>query len=448
MKYWFLAFFLTLQLPLFAQDAAPYDLLGKVNVYHSAGNNCAAVVVSGAEGWKGPVVDVARRLLNEQNCFVVGVDLNSYLGNVAEHARLCPGGDLVRAALHFEKTFGMKVYVPPVLLGYHEGSAMAYLALSESPYAFPGAVSLGFCPDVSHYRKPCKEANLDVKHQKNTGGMTLLPDASLGDPLVVIGKEPVKGCTVDSVADYLKQIPAASLQAGAGDWMPQFQAAVEMMKRKAAPRPSVVTDLPLYEYPSAEKDTLVIILSGDGGWVDLGRDLADTMIAQKYAVVGFDTLQYYWHLRDQETSANDMTRIINAYLAAWKKQKVLLIGYSFGADVLPFMLRRMPEETRKHVAGAALIGPSTKTEFEFNVLELLRNSGPPRGEPLLPELKHMAGTPVLCIGGFNERESLCRHIENTKTVLPDVQIEMLDTGHTFGNDPPALANRILQKFAH
>ena len=63
MKYFFPAILLVFQASLFSQDAAPFDLLGNVRVYHSAANTRAAVVV-----------------------------------NVEEHARLCPGGDLVRAA--------------------------------------------------------------------------------------------------------------------------------------------------------------------------------------------------------------------------------------------------------------------------------------------------------------------------------------------------------------
>ncbi|HSP06256.1 MAG TPA: AcvB/VirJ family lysyl-phosphatidylglycerol hydrolase, partial [Acidobacteriota bacterium] len=361
---------------------------------------------------------------------------------------ICPASDLVRGAINLEKTYGMKKYVPPVLVGYHEGSAMTYLALSENSDEFPGGFSFGFCPDISQYRRPCKETDMGYKRLKDSSGMTLFPDPALDNPFVVIGTERIPKCSVASVGDFIKQMPSASILPAEKDWMPQFLAAVDLMKKHALAAPAVVPDMTLIEYPSQEKDTMAIILSGDGGWVDLGRDLGDYLVSKKYAVVGFDTLQYYWNQRDPDSSANDMNRVIHGYLSAWKKQRVLLIGYSYGADVLPFMLRKMPAETRKRVAGVALIGPATKTQFEFNVSELERNPGPLTGQPLQPELKHLKDTSVLCIGGFNERESLCRHIRNSKLKIPNLEIKMLETGHGFGNNPGSLADYILQKFIH
>jgi len=40
----------------------------------------------------------------------------------------------------------------------------------------------------------------------------------------------------------------------------------------------------------------------------------------------------------------DLTRILRHYLPAWNRQKVVLVGYSMGADVLPFLISRLPAD--------------------------------------------------------------------------------------------------------
>jgi type IV secretory pathway VirJ component len=56
--------------------------------------------------------------------------------------------------------------------------------------------------------------------------------------------------------------------------------------------------------------------------------------------------------------------VIRQYLAAWNKSRVLLVGYSFGADTLPFIVNRLPADLRPAVAtgwiGAESDGPIGK----------------------------------------------------------------------------------------
>ena len=45
-----------------------------------------------------------------------------------------------------------------------------------------------------------------------------------------------------------------------------------------------------------------------------------------------------------------------AWHLARRKQRVLLVGYSFGADVLPFVVNRLPPDLRDRVASVSLLG--------------------------------------------------------------------------------------------
>ena len=63
-------------------------------------------------------------------------------------------------------------------------------------------------------------------------------------------------------------------------------------------------------------------------------------------VVGLDSLRYFWKARTPASAAADIDRALRYYLAHWKKQRALLVGYSQGANVLPFIVNRLPQATR------------------------------------------------------------------------------------------------------
>ena len=123
-------------------------------------------------------------------------------------------------------------------------------------------------------------------------------------------------------------------------------------------------------------------------------------------MVGLDSLQYFWTARTPDGAAADLQRIARHYLAAWGAQQLLLVGYSLGADVLPFMANRLPPDLLGRVRLIVLLGPSRKTSFEFHLTDWLGGSeGGDR--PVLPEVAKLRGKPLLCLYGQQEKDSLC-----------------------------------------
>jgi type IV secretory pathway VirJ component len=177
-------------------------------------------------------------------------------------------------------------------------------------------------------------------------------------------------------------------------------------------------------------------MSGDGGWAGLDQDVAAALSAKGIPVVGLDSLRYYWTARTPDGLAADTDRIIRYYLAHFHKQRVLLIGYSQGADVLPFAVNRLPETTRARVALTAVMGMSEHALFEFHVSSWISDSG--SGPATLPEINRIAGMPVLCIYGADESDSLCPKLDPKR-----FNIVKLKGGHHFDGDYANLARQIL-----
>ncbi|HYU31429.1 MAG TPA: AcvB/VirJ family lysyl-phosphatidylglycerol hydrolase [Thermoanaerobaculia bacterium] len=166
-------------------------------------------------------------------------------------------------------------------------------------------------------------------------------------------------------------------------------------------------DLPLVEVPAAEPrgDVLAVFYSGDGGWARLDRGVSQALTAHGTPAVGVDSRRYFSTRRDPDGSARDLDRILRHYLAAWKRERVLLIGYSFGADVMPFLASRLPPDLAGRIELVALIGASHSASFELHLTDWLFGSRD--GRPVLPEVRKLAGRRLLCIYGKEEDDTLC-----------------------------------------
>jgi type IV secretory pathway VirJ component len=211
-----------------------------------------------------------------------------------------------------------------------------------------------------------------------------------------------------------------------------------------APPPAQLADLPIVEVPAAPGGRaggpFAVLLSGDGGWAGIDKSLGAAFAAQGIPVAGFDSLRYFWSARTPDGLAADLDRVIRYYAARWGRSQVLLVGYSQGADVLPFALNRLPPATRASVRLTALLGPGQKASFEFHVANWL---GPSGDLPIAPEARRLAAEDTLCLYGVDEKDSLCPELAPAHArVMP------LTGGHHFGGDYDALAARILAAMPH
>jgi type IV secretory pathway VirJ component len=198
--------------------------------------------------------------------------------------------------------------------------------------------------------------------------------------------------------------------------------------------------LPLVEVPAARgtSDTMVVFVSGDGGWAAIDKAMARVFADNGMPVVGLNALQYFWTKRSPETASRDLQSIITSHLAQWKKSRVLVVGYSRGADVLPAMINRMPAEVQSKIRLVGLLGPSPYVEFEFHIADWLHDKK--AGVAVRPELERVRNRKVLCLCGEDDKDSLCRGL-----ALPNVHVVTLKGAHHFDGGYDKLAKIILDE---
>ncbi|MDZ7268423.1 MAG: virulence factor [candidate division KSB1 bacterium] len=87
---------------------------------------------------------------------------------------------------------------------------------------------------------------------------------------------------------------------------------------------------------------------------------------------------------------------------------MILIGYSFGADVLPFVVNRLPDELRAKVELIVFLGSSTTAQFEFHLANWRGSTEQRTRFMVQPEIEKLRNMRMLCVCGEQEKDSLCQ----------------------------------------
>lgn len=202
-----------------------------------------------------------------------------------------------------------------------------------------------------------------------------------------------------------------------------------------------VATLPLVEMPVAGSKRLVVLMSGDGGWRDLDKGLAHALNQRGISVVGWNSLRYFWKQRTAAQVAGDLDGVLHSYRQRWQADDVALVGYSFGADVLPFAYPLLSEEQRRPVRLVSLLGLAHGADFEVRVGGWL---GWFRAQevPVQPALAGLQPVAHQCIYGVDEKDSLCRDLQGDA----HMQVIARPGGHHFDRDPAMLAQIIVERW--
>ncbi len=470
-----------------------FERFGAVTVYPSIGAAREFVMfVSGDGGWNLGVVSMARALTH-QHAIVVGIDVRHYLEALrGERARcVSPAVDFENLSHYVQAKLGLPRYLQPTLVGYSSGATLVYATLVESPEGlFKGALSIGFCPDLDLTKPVCAGSGIHAAPRRDRRGVlrgvNFLPAKTLSGRWISLQGEIDQVCPIAPTQRFIAQVPGAEMvrlpKVGHGygverNWMPQFKAAFARLTVSAPPAARVTTpssgaapatavprapkkappvarasaavafhgpippvdDLPLAVIPAApgtHSRWFGVFLSGDGGWVGIDRQISHALAARGIPMVGWDSLRYFWTPRTPEGSAQDLDRVLRHFALRWGKSRVLLVGYSQGADTLPFMINRLPPTTHAIVGLTALLGISDSAQFEFHVANWLGSTR--GGIPTAPELARWTGSHYLCLYGRSDREATCAHSQSPWAI----SVEM-PGGHHFDGHYAAIADRIL-----
>lgn len=197
-------------------------------------------------------------------------------------------------------------------------------------------------------------------------------------------------------------------------------------------------DLPLqYTDNSDTTKPVIVYISGDGGMNGFTNSLIKSLNKKGYAVLALDAKDYFWHKKEPQEFASAMSTSINNYLNSKKRNSFVVLGYSFGADVSPFLATRLPSSLHSKCKEVVLLSPSTNTDFEIKVLDMI-GWGSSKGKNVVTELNKLA-TPVIFFFGNDEKDFPLNEITVKK------QVVIMEGGHHYDNNVDDLASKIVSK---
>jgi type IV secretory pathway VirJ component len=377
-------------------DTLSYGRFGRLVLYRDRAHpSRVALLVSGAGGWDRALAAMAHDLA-ASDALIVGIDLPHYLHSTRS-TKSCfyPAGDFEALSQWAQQRLGFPAYITPVLLGDSLGATLVHAILTQAPPGtFRGGLGLAFRPSLSLARPLCHVSD------------------SLSAPWVALDTGP----QLRGAFTRLASTPTATMGA----------------------TPPALPDLPLIELrPPHPSRRLAVVITGDGGWASIDRQIGETLAAGGIPVVGLNSLSYFWKARTPDQAGADLTRLLRHYIPAWNTSRLILVGYSRGADVLPFMVTRLPADLRNRIDVVALLGLSPVAGFEFHFADLL--GGKPSGLPTVPEIRRLRGLRILCVYGTDETDSACPALPAGLASLVAVP-----GGHHFAGAYRDVARRILE----
>ena len=405
------------------------------------------VLISDANGW-----DMAEQAALEAvvagGAIGVGVDLRTWRTALArETARECLflPADIERLTRQLHRSHQADFYRPPRIIGFGEGGALALAIAAQTPNrSFAETIGETVAVDPTQAVMLPKPLCTPAPRQETADGTAYgLSPGPLPNPIRI---------TFSSLADDTSRHHAQSLQTshpdvviarGDGDAAPILSAEAADLVARLAPDDEAL-DLPLVEdLVTPTHDTVAIFYSGDGGWREIDQRISARLNAKGIPVVGVDALRYFWSEKTPEATAADLSTIIDHYRARLGVRNVVLIGYSFGANILPRVYNLLPEADRKSVTLLSLLALSRQADFEIAVSGWLGAAGAGKhGDPV----DHLAGVEaakIQCVYGLDEEDTGCPALE--PRVTDGLELIARPGGHHFDENYELVADRILAR---
>lgn len=198
------------------------------------------------------------------------------------------------------------------------------------------------------------------------------------------------------------------------------------------------SDLPLQYTDNADTSKpMILYISGDGGMNSFTTSLINSLNQKGYAVLALDAKSYFWHKKEPAEFANAMTQAVSSYMRNKKKNSFVVLGYSFGADVAPFLATRLPSSLASKCKGVLMLSPSGHTDFEIKIMDML-GWGSKKENNVITELNKVA-LPATLFFGQDEKDFPVNDVTIRK------QVVVMNGGHHYDNDTSDLANEISHK---
>jgi len=192
---------------------------------------------------------------------------------------------------------------------------------------------------------------------------------------------------------------------------------------------------------STHRDIALVYITGDlGSHFGLGHTVVPRLLHNGYAVSTIDSLKAFRQRLTAHQTAALVEMAARAAMAQGHAARVVIIGHSFGADMLPPAMGELSPAIANRVAMMVLIVPSHAV-YDHVALTEIMSIRKARGDAL-PAARRVGAIPRLCIQGEKEEDSLCPLLTSA-----GYERQILPGAHHLNNDAALLSTILLHRLA-
>jgi type IV secretory pathway VirJ component len=453
-----------------SQENITYGSFGKINIYKPQQTPVSFVILISSTDGFNKNMNILANAIAKQNVLVAGLDFNVYMKALKSLRLKCyyPAGEFEQISMMLQKKYKLKQYHKPILVGYSAGSTLAYGLLAQAPAnTFKGVIALSYNPVLKISKPLCTGTGLKQRPMKEGKLYYFEPDENLSAPFIVLQGSNDKAFSYSAVSLYLKTIHNAQLVELNGlshdyaiteNCLPQFDEALKKIKQipsfveqknaqnkllESQHLSPLSDEMPLALLPTSIKNDslpMVFFISGDGGWSSFDNSVAESFAEKGLPVVGLDAQKYFWDEKKPEEATLEVSRAIEHYMQQWNKKKFILVGYSFGADVMPFITNRLQEQINESLQGVFCLSPSETADFEIHIMDMMSMESTEDTYKVIDEMKKMKHLKPVCFFGEEEDAEL-----QTKFTKAGITVNTLPGSHNFDNNANKLSFEIIKE---
>ncbi|MDQ6901590.1 MAG: virulence factor [Bacteroidota bacterium] len=197
-------------------------------------------------------------------------------------------------------------------------------------------------------------------------------------------------------------------------------------------------NFPVKAWDAATHDKpLIFYISGDGGLNNFSSGLCGALNKKGYDVCALNAKSYFYNKKTPEQTTNDIYNYLSQKLKGRSSQQIILIGYSFGADVLPFVLNRLPKKMLDQTRVSFLMASSGNTDFEIHWSDMFGGNAK-RSMDVVSEINKLDNAKIVIISASDDG-----YLDVKKITLKKYTHEVLPGGHHFDGDTDEIVKVML-----
>jgi type IV secretory pathway VirJ component len=213
-----------------------------------------------------------------------------------------------------------------------------------------------------------------------------------------------------------------------------------LLFQSVIPGYSLNKKIPVVIKNNGENSTPMIFhITGDGGMVRFDTKMSKEYKANGYSFIALSSIKYFLTAKSPSKVARDAVPVIQRYFKEWNKDELILVGFSFGAEITPFLYQRLPPELKDKVKMVVLLTPAKTSDFHIHIRDMIGLDKKHEVYDVAEETAKITSPKILAIYGKKEKNNFLKNSDQ-----PNLKVLYIRGGHDF-KDSKTVFNLIMKE---